>query len=795
MSPRATTAAAAALAVAAAATAIHGLFAGWSWYPPVLGGIALVALAGLAGRWWRVPGALLAGLRLVLLVEYAVLLDARHRAFADVVPTPGAIAALGHAVSLAASDIRVLIVPVAVRPELTLVAVGAVFVIAMAVDDLAAARRPALAGVALLPLLVVPAGIHDTRVGVAPFTAGAAGWLVLLALDGRGGALAAGSRERGSLNRARGERARARGERSPAAGWRVGATALAVAALVPLALPTLHHNFLADGPGNGSGDNVVTVVPPLVTVDKELHQKQTTDLLTVHTATPTYLRLTTLEAFNGVSFTLGPISAPASQEVGHGLAPTPGRVDSRTVRVTVSGDANLAENYLPLPYSPVSVHVDGDWRLDLGTRTVFSTTTTTRGLTYSATSAVADPDTAQLAATGPPAPETGLTRELLRDTYVPSYELAALRLIAGDVTRGATTAFQEALDIQSYLRRAPFTYNLNVAPLSSPLALETFLDSSHTGYCQQFAVAMAALARAIGLPARVAVGFTPGTRTGPDTYTVTNHDAHAWPEIWFPNTGWLRFEPTPSARTQPPNYPAGATPAPGTHGGSHPAHHHHTTTSPAGAHPHPRTKLPQSGTPAVRHPVRHRARRAASTWPLALLSVAGLVLLLALAPGGARLARRRRRLAAVGRGGPQGALAAWTEVLDGAEDLRITLPAGASPRAVGRLLLAAAPDGRPEVAPALSRLVGGVERAVYAPPEATGSTPPTREDVTAVIRALVVAADPRHRWWARVAPVSVLRSAAAGLRPVIGVAADAVDRVDGAIGAVGRRLTGPGSAR
>jgi len=793
VTPRAVTSAGAALAVAAAATGVHGLFAGWSWYLPTLGGVLLAVLAGAAGRRLRLPGPLVVVVRLLVLLEYALLLDARRHAFLRVVPTVRAMSSLGHTVSLAVQDMRVLVVPVAVRPPLTLVVVAAVYVIAVVVDELAAARRPGLAGVALVLLLAVPAGIHGTRVGVAAFTVGAAGWLVLLGLDQRGwrgfASVRRFRREGGSLDRARGERAR--GERTPTTGWRVGATALAVAALVPLALPTLHHNFFADGAGPGNGNIVITVIPPMVTVDRELHQKQTVDLLTVRTADPQYLRLTTLESFDGVSFTLGSISAPASQEVGHGLPPAPGRVDTDLVHLSVTGAKPLAENYLPLPYSPVAVRVAGDWRLDLGTRTVFSTTSTTSGLTYSATSAVAQPDAAQAAATGPASPEPGLSAQLVRDEYVPSYELAALRLLALDATRGARTAFQEAVDIQNYLRSAPFTYKLNVAPMSGPEALETFLESTHTGYCQQFAVAMAALARALGLPSRVAVGFTDGTRIAPDTYQITNHDAHAWPEIWFPNTGWLRFEAAPSRQTPSPSY----TNPPARKGAKATAPHPKTgktPRSPSAGRPRQRIAIPQgAGHPPAGHRAVHRNRGTGALWPVvAVLLLA--VLAVALAPAGARAGGRRRRLGRISGGGAPAALAAWAEVLDTAEDLGIAVPAGCSPRAVGRLLAATAPERASVLEPATARLVAGIELARYARPSQAEGTGVMRSDVTLLVRALMAAADPGRRWRSRLLPASVLRRAAT---PVASGIADLLDRVDTVIGWVTRRVIGPGTAR
>jgi hypothetical protein len=76
--------------------------------------------------------------------------------------------------------------------------------------------------------------------------------------------------------------------------------------------------------------------------------------------------------------------------------------------------------------------------------------------------------------------------------------------------------------------------------------LVAFVTQTHRGYCQHFAGAMALMLRYLGIPARVAAGFTSGVYdSGKHEWTVTDHDAHAWVEAWFPRYGWLPFDPTP----------------------------------------------------------------------------------------------------------------------------------------------------------------------------------------------------------------------------------------------------------
>ena len=115
--------------------------------------------------------------------------------------------------------------------------------------------------------------------------------------------------------------------------------------------------------------------------------------------------------------------------------------------------------------------------------------------------------------------------------------------LAQRLERHAATPYAFVHAVMRYLGHG-YSYNENPPPSRYPL--ETFLFDDKIGYCQQFAGAMAMLLRMGGVPARVAVGFTTGTRHG-STYVVTDVDAHAWVEAWFPQYGWVKFDPTPAA--------------------------------------------------------------------------------------------------------------------------------------------------------------------------------------------------------------------------------------------------------
>src|SRR5207247_838152 len=90
-----------------------------------------------------------------------------------------------------------------------------------------------------------------------------------------------------------------------------------------------------------------------------------------------------------------------------------------------------------------------------------------------------------------------------------------------------------------------FTYTTH-PPRQGPAPLVDFVLHTKRGYCQHFAGAMALMLRYLGIPARVAEGFVSGTYDQKTrTWTVTDHDAHAWVEVWFDGYGWLPFDPTP----------------------------------------------------------------------------------------------------------------------------------------------------------------------------------------------------------------------------------------------------------
>ena len=144
-------------------------------------------------------------------------------------------------------------------------------------------------------------------------------------------------------------------------------------------------------------------------------------------------------------------------------------------------------------------------------------------------------------------------RQVLQDRYLQLPEDLApeIKELALELTADAPTDFEKARAIELHLA---YEYEYDLAtPRTWPKELvEAFLFDTRRGYCYHFATAMVIMCRSIGLPARMAVGFTRGEVRDPekDLYVVRGEDAHAWPEVYVAEGGWMSFEPTPAAREQ-----------------------------------------------------------------------------------------------------------------------------------------------------------------------------------------------------------------------------------------------------
>ena len=133
------------------------------------------------------------------------------------------------------------------------------------------------------------------------------------------------------------------------------------------------------------------------------------------------------------------------------------------------------------------------------------------------------------------------------DVSLPADFSQRARDFANTVTKNARTPYDKAIALMNVFHAPPFNYDTRVNLGTTADALDKFLFTTHKGFCEQYAAAFAELARSIGLPTRVAVGYQPGTQSADGKWHVEEKDAHAWPEVWLgPTVGWYRFEPTPN---------------------------------------------------------------------------------------------------------------------------------------------------------------------------------------------------------------------------------------------------------
>src|SRR5438552_9756405 len=304
--------------------------------------------------------------------------------------------------------------------------------------------------------------------------------------------------------------------------------------------------------------------------------KKVTTVLTVKAPSkPTYWRATTLDEFDGGNWyeSNGPSVAPTRINGRDELRsdpelPAAANDSKRWVRqeVTVGAlsDSHLIGASVPVAYAPGPLAVD----YSDGGVAHLQDRPLARGDRYSVWSYGAQPTPRQLAAmparypeqvrktdlyvearvTAPPfgAPDRERRVAQIFATSYRARPYEALYRTARRIVGDPSSPYAAALELEAWFRSGAFTYDPTPPQSSTLPPLVAFVTQTHNGYCQHFAGAMALMLRYLGIPARVAAGFTSGVYdSGKREWTVTDHDAHTWVEAWFPRYGWLPFDPTP----------------------------------------------------------------------------------------------------------------------------------------------------------------------------------------------------------------------------------------------------------
>jgi transglutaminase-like putative cysteine protease len=337
---------------------------------------------------------------------------------------------------------------------------------------------------------------------------------------------------------------------------RMGVTAIAAAIVAPLIVPALGSGLLtwrtpvAGGPSEGAAGGIGPgggggAVNPFVDVRPKLLDQTEAELFRVTAERQSYWRLVSLSDFDGEVWSEGESSPQALEGTVVGGARAPKLTEPLRQSYELTG---MSGRFAPAAEKPIEVREGADqFNADVETQHLTAADDDVSGLRYEVVSVEPDLSFLELkdASTGGLGENEAAYLELPGDSDTRIRGLAE-RWIA---QAGATGDFGALVALQDRFQTSgEFVYSLEVPPPENQDDyLAEFLFDTRAGYCQQYATAFAVMARALGHPTRVSVGFLPGDEDpeNPDTYIVRGTHAHTWPEVYFADYGWVRFEPTP----------------------------------------------------------------------------------------------------------------------------------------------------------------------------------------------------------------------------------------------------------
>ncbi len=310
----------------------------------------------------------------------------------------------------------------------------------------------------------------------------------------------------------------------------VAVTVAVVAGFVGPRLPGADAAPLYETRGRGGG--VTEVVSPLVDIRSRLTNRSDRELFRVQASAESYWRTSALPEFDGTTWGLPERSLRSTDET---LSSPRSGAEELRQQITI---VDLGGSLVPAAPDPFQASGPTDLRWVAETSTLVTVDGQLEfGDVIDVVSASPRFDAAVLAA----ATATDAGDPIYTDLPDDLPEVVAAT--AAQVTASSTSAYDSAMLLQGWFR-TQFEYSLEVQSGHGNNAIENFLRE-RVGYCEQFAGTYAAMMRTLGIPARVAVGFTSGTQTESGVYSVLGKNAHAWPEVWFDGVGWVAFEPTP----------------------------------------------------------------------------------------------------------------------------------------------------------------------------------------------------------------------------------------------------------
>ena len=735
---------------AATAFSLVRVFEGDRWVLPVLVAAAASHLLALAVRrigWGMLISTLVTAVGLVLAVTWTHYWDTAFWGL----PAGDTWAALADDLEQAWTDFGELSPPVVPVNGFTVSAMAAVWLLAF-FSDWTAMRMRALFEPMVLPIVAIGfvglVGDDEHRMlTIGLFTAA----LLLFAAIHRVAARTAGAAWLGGEGRASsGRRALLGGSAAIAAVALAGAIA---------AGPVLGSDEdplvdLTEAVERGRRSSGRVVISPLVDIRGRLVNQADTVMFRVEAEERSYWRLTSLDQFDGqvwtsrAEYAARPTQLPSLLQSGSSVQESvqrfsieqlgavwlPAAFEPRSLVLATGGTSNGGTSNGDISYEPSS-----------STLIVGRSLPSSNGLSYTVASALPRFDPEVLKA---------IPLDAVANTPVDSYTglpedfSPRVRELAAQLVAGAGSGYEQALALQSFFRSGNFLYDANVTPGHSGNRIEEFL-STRRGYCEQFAGTFAAMARSVGLPARVAVGFTVGEAdpSDPNLYLVHGRHAHAWPEVFLAGVGWVAFEPTPGRGAPGAQNYTGLTEDQAVSGSDPAAPAEEPATDPAGPLEPPTDfeslfppDLPESGDPLSGTP----DGTGGMTWKswVAILAPSLIVLVVLLIPWLKKLRNQRRFLKITGNRGKIRLL--WVETVESLALINMTpRPDETYAEFAGRAI-----DQVPLHSPDLRQLGELAAAATFAPSEPTDHNQWLARTWSLSVRSEV---NFRVSWWQKLA--------------------------------------------
>jgi transglutaminase-like putative cysteine protease len=764
-----------ALATLTAAWPISTLLAQPTWLGATLLLLAVITASGVGARSLALRGWQVLTSQLVCLVLAASAIYGRGHLWHGL-PTFETARIADGLVREALTSAQHYAAPAPTTPGLMFVVGCTVALVALAVDYLAVTRRsPSLAGLPLLTVFLASVANRGSTLPLLFFLVPASIWLVLVT-RADSSILRRWSDTMATARTPAQQSLRSRGVYEHASVARMlGVVALVAAVAVPVALPQAHPKFLGAGLGRTTAGDQANGVGFSQSLDLSADLKSPSRVpilqYTTNDASPPPLQIAIGAAYRPEVGVWLPWGRPWQISPGQSDLSTKPKVPKPTgllpdvPRNTFTIDVHrnmLDDPDLAVPYPLISANLSGvAWGADYQTQTV---KVAARPDSYTASYWDLAPTAAMLRE----APALTDSQRYLfdLDLRLDGPYVGRVTALTQTLTADKTSVYDKAMAIQQYLRAdGGFTYSLTLAPPVKDRfgrnagfdALTNFLVTKQ-GYCVQFATAMVMMSRAVGIPARIALGFLPGSQSK-GTWTVVAADAHAWPELYLNGIGWTRFEPTPS-RATPPAYAVPATSL-GTPAGANPLN---KATAPApGRTAHKELGVTSTSSSPTSQGVRPVAVLQWLTrgWGLVLFLPVMVLLGSLVVPSAARW-RRRRRLAKAHTAAEQVEVE-WELLTSSLDDLGIPAAPSRTPRQQRAYYdREALLDGAASLA--LGRVVQTLERSRYAltaePPQGLST------DARLVFRSAAESRVRRYRFRAAMWPSSgviQLRSAGAKL--------------------------------